>query len=52
MDLYYDSSMGNVDKEIQDILSRASELNVDEVSGKATVEDLTKDCLDGKEKAE
>ena len=50
--MYYDSSMGNVDKEIQDILSRASELNVDNVSDNTTVEDLTKDCLEGKEKAE
>ena len=55
MDMYYESSMGNVDKEIQDIMSRASELDVDtSLSGEGSqhtrMEDLTKDCLDDKEK--
>ena len=55
MDLYYDSSVGGVDKEIQDMMSRATELDVDDVSSSAgaepaTIEQLTKDCLDGKEK--
>ena len=71
MDMYYDSSMG-VDKDIQELMSRGTELDVDNIPrdmsrgteldvdniprgagvGTATLSDLTKDCLDGKEKTE
>ena len=54
--MYYDSSMG-VDKDIQELMSRGTELDVDNIPrgagvGTATLSDLTKDCLDGKEKTE
>lgn len=55
--MYYDSSVGTVDKEIQDLMARATHIDQDlsgtgEESARANIEDLTRDCLDGKEKAE
>ncbi|XP_063682569.1 lipase maturation factor 1-like isoform X1 [Bolinopsis microptera] len=56
MDMYYDSSMG-VDKDIQELMTRATELDVDDIPrdngiATTTLTDLTKDCLDDKEKTE